>query len=104
VKALRYTLQLVFAIGLPLLVQRWDRGRLTAEQRERAWNPASWGAALYGFNVFSMLGWCWVTRRGVRGVALGLLTTFVLLVAVSLLDYGVARALGISAIAPWDLG
>ena len=37
----------VFILGmlLPYAVQRWDRLRLSDEQREGAWNGASWGAA-----------------------------------------------------------
>jgi hypothetical protein len=59
---LRLVLSLVLGIALPYTVQRWDKGRLPAEQRERAWNAASWGAALYAFGPFSMLGWVCVTR------------------------------------------
>ena len=57
---------MVLSIVLPLAVQLWDRRRLTDEQRQRAWNFASWAAALYAFGPLSMLGWFWVTRRGWR--------------------------------------
>lgn len=64
---LRYVLRMVLGIALPYIVQRIDRRRLTPAQRARAWNAASWGAALYAFGPFSMLGWAWVTRQDVQG-------------------------------------
>jgi hypothetical protein len=63
---LELTLWIVSAllgIALPLLLQLWDRRRLGREARERAWNVASWGAALYAFGPLSLLGWYSVTRR-----------------------------------------
>lgn len=57
---------MVLGILFPLLVQLWDKRHLDEEQRARAWNFASWGAALYAFGPLSMLGWFWVTRRGWR--------------------------------------
>ncbi|WP_437533710.1 transcriptional regulator [Sorangium sp. So ce726] len=59
---LRLALQMVLGIALPFALQRWDRRRLTPEQRAACWNGATWGAALYAFGPLSMLGWCWVTR------------------------------------------
>lgn len=53
----------LLGIVLPLGLQLWDRRRLAGEARERAWNVASWGAALYAFGPLSLLGWYWVTRR-----------------------------------------
>jgi len=81
-KLLRYLLQMALGIALPLAVQVWDKRRLDPEQRERAWNGASWGAALYAFGPLSMLGWCWVTRRGWLRVALGIATTALLLAVI----------------------
>jgi hypothetical protein len=60
---LRLVVSLILGITLPLLVQIWDRRRLTARQRAGAWNTASWGSALYAFGPLSMIGWCWVTRH-----------------------------------------
>ena len=57
---------MVLGIVVPLLVQLWDKRRLDEAQRARAWNFATWGAALYAFGPLSMLGWFWVTRRGWR--------------------------------------
>jgi hypothetical protein len=65
--ALRRTvLVMILSVALPYVAQRWDRGRLAPAQRARAWNTASWGAALYAFGPFSMIGWCWVTRNDAR--------------------------------------
>jgi hypothetical protein len=63
VETLRVTIALILGMALPFAVQRWDRRRLTEEQRSGAWNAASWGAALYGFGPLSMIAWCWVTRH-----------------------------------------
>src|SRR5262245_26192373 len=86
-KVLRFLVQLALGICLPLAVQIWDKRRLSAEQREAAWNAATWGAALYAFGPLSMLGWCWVTRRGWKGIALGVGSTVVLLVVLSMSHY-----------------
>ena len=85
-KLLRYLLQMVLGIALPLAVQVWDKRRLSVEQQERAWNAASWGAALYAFGPLSMLGWCWVTRRGWLRLALGVGTTALLLAVILAVD------------------
>jgi hypothetical protein len=63
---LRYVLVLILGIALPYALQRVDRRRLTPAQQARAWNTASWAAALYAFGPLSMLGWVWVTRQDVR--------------------------------------
>ena len=102
--AARYLIQLALAVAMPLALQRWDARRLTPEQRARAWNFASWASALYGFNIFSMLGWCWVTRQSFRGAMLGVVTTLLLLVLLTVLDFEVARALGIQEPPFWELG
>lgn len=62
-ETLRVTIALILGMALPFAVQRWDRLRLTDEQRSGAWNAATWGAALYGFGPLSMIPWCWVTRH-----------------------------------------
>ena len=74
---------MVLNIVLPLVVQAWDRRRLDAEARERSWNYATWGSVLLYLGPLSMLGWCWVTRRGWRR-ALGLPVAAVLFVLTSL--------------------
>src|SRR5215831_10630151 len=62
---LRFVISLVLGIALTYGVQRWDKALLSPTQRERAWNGASWAAALYAFGPFSMLGWVCVTRIAV---------------------------------------
>lgn len=64
-------LEIALSIALPLAAQRWDKARLPPAARARAWNTASWAAALYAFGPLSMLGWGYVTRRGLYGLALG---------------------------------
>ena len=78
-KVLRFVLQLALGICVPLALQLWDKRRLSPQQREASWNFATWGSALYAFGPLSMLGWCWVTRRGWRGIALGVLSTALVL-------------------------
>ncbi len=62
-KTLLYSLAFVLNIALPLMVQIWDKRRLTDRQRARAWNQASWGSALYVAGPLSMIAWAWVTRN-----------------------------------------
>jgi hypothetical protein len=119
-KTLRFALRIALGIALPLAVQLWYRRRLDPGQRAVAWNGATWGAALYALGPLSMLGWCWVTRRGcphtgflvkallpdgtatlVRAgraafaIFLGILWVAVLLAAISGADYLAALALGL---------
>jgi hypothetical protein len=65
-KTARFSISLLLSFALTYLVQRWDRKRLTDDQRAGAWNGATWGAALYAFGPLSMMGWVWVTRQDVR--------------------------------------
>ena len=53
--------------GLTFAVQWWDRRRLNEAQRARAWNVATWGAAVFWYGLFSMVPWFWVTRGDWRG-------------------------------------
>ena len=62
-KILLFSVVSVLNWALTYAVQRWDRGRLSEAQRARAWNGASWGAAVYWFGFASMLPWAWVTRQ-----------------------------------------
>ncbi|MBW2458259.1 MAG: hypothetical protein JRI68_27390 [Deltaproteobacteria bacterium] len=61
-KVAHTAIMMILGIVLPLMVQLWDRRRLSTEQRSHLWNFASWGAALYAFGPASMLGWIFVTR------------------------------------------
>ncbi len=100
---LRVVFQMILGFWLPVTLQRLHRRRLTEERRERAWNFASWGAAVYAFGPLSMMGWLWVTkqdwarwrREGGVAVALGksvlllfvgLLASLVLFLVIFLVD------------------
>jgi hypothetical protein len=115
---LRFVLSLVLGIALTYGVQRWDRGRLTAAQRARAWNGASWAAALFAFGPFSMVGWACVTRiaaapwwpRGARRAAAGVLvvaagfaSALIILYVIAQTDRLVAWIAGVPAV-PEDSG
>ena len=66
-EAVHYVLGEMLGMGLPYAVQRLDRAwLLSPAQRDRAWNTASWGSALYGFGQLSLIGWLWVTRADAR--------------------------------------
>jgi amino acid transporter len=74
VEVFRVALMMVLSIALTVAVQVVLKRRLPEERRERGWNGASWGAAVYAFGPGSMLGFFWVTRRpGKGGAALALL-------------------------------
>jgi hypothetical protein len=62
----RFVLGTVLGIVLPYVVQRWDKGRLPEARRARAWNGATWGAALYAVGPLSLIPWCVVTRFEAR--------------------------------------
>ncbi|MCC6552881.1 MAG: transcriptional regulator [Polyangiaceae bacterium] len=103
-KTLRFALQIALGIALPLLLQRWHRGRLPPAQRAFAWNGATWGAALYAFGPFSLLGWFWVTRRALpfgragralAGVGLGVAASALVSLAIAGIDRVVAAGLGL---------
>lgn len=96
-KTLHFTLIWFLTRGVAYGVQRWDRGRLTPEARERAWNSASWGAAVYNFGHLSMLGWCWVSRAHWpwwKRIGLGLLSFVVLELVLDGADWAIGAATG----------
>lgn len=80
-------------LALPVAFVVWDRRRLDPEARARAWNGASFGAAVYAFGVFSMLGWGVVTRRGLRGLGFGALVTALGLALIVGFDFVLERLL-----------
>jgi len=85
---------MALSIALPLLVQWLDKKRLRPEQRDRAWNVASWGCALYAFGPLSMLGWGWVTRKSAAGLFGGLGVMVAIVLVIDAVDVGVGRAVG----------
>jgi len=67
-----YTLVLwALNITLPYEITRRDRRTLTTEQLARSWNTASWGSAIYFFGPLCLPAHFWVTRRTMRGLAVG---------------------------------
>lgn len=96
-RTILYVLQLALGIVIPLAMQRWDRRHLTPEQRARAWNTASWGAALYAFGPLSMLGWWWVTRRSFAGILVGLVIAVDMVLLIGWVTQLTAEALGLPA-------
>ena len=79
-----------FAVGVSLTygLVRFDRARIPAAWRQRGWNEATTGAAIFAFTPFCIVAHFWVTRRSARGLAIGvcsLLLLFVIQVAASLL-------------------
>lgn len=80
----RFALQFALGIALTYALQRWDKSRLSEAQRERAWNAATWGAALLWYGPLCMLAWGWVTRRGkgrlhgLAGLVLGAVVTLLI--------------------------
>lgn len=91
---LRFIIQMALSIALPLLVQWMDKKRLRPEQRDRAWNVATWGCALYAFGPLSMLGWGWVTRKSVGGLFGGFGVMVALVLVIDAVDVGVGRIAG----------
>jgi NADH:ubiquinone oxidoreductase subunit 6 (subunit J) len=81
----------VYAIALivsTVLVLRYDDKKMTFEQRQRAWPPASRMAAI-SFAVFcfpiTLPVHFWRTRRSLRGVAIGIVAGFMVVVISSLI-------------------
>lgn len=68
----------ILGILLPLAIVRWDRKRLDEDQLARSWNSATLGQALLNFGPLSLLGWGWVTRRGI-GLLIGTLAAGVII-------------------------
>jgi hypothetical protein len=91
--AFRLLLSWILGITLTLAVQRWDFKRLDEQQRARSWNYATQGQALLNFGPLSMLGWGWVTRRG-KGLLLGAVATFLIVVATGLVDVLIVAVFG----------
>lgn len=95
-KVTQVIILMVLGIVLPLVAQLYDKRKLSEDARQRSWNIASWAGALYAFGPLSMLGWCWVTRRGWRRCIVGALYTGAILFLLSLIDeamtYGLSAA------------
>lgn len=93
-KVAQTAVAMILGIVLPLLVQLWDKRRLDDEARQRSWNVATWGGALYAFGPLSMLGWSWVTRRGWTRLVVGPFWLSAIVLVMTLVDAALASSLG----------
>jgi hypothetical protein len=71
------------------MLLRWDESRLSPEQLSRAWPAVSRVSAVVGFSFLAVPVHFWRTRRGARGVLIGLLWAALVLA----LDVGVSTAI-----------
>jgi hypothetical protein len=68
-------------IAIPYAIVRYDRSRLDAARRARAWNAPSFACAIYFFGPLSLPAHFWVTRRKIAAVLWGVLLTAVVVAA-----------------------
>jgi len=61
----------ILNVVVPYAIVRYDRGRLDAVKRARAWNQASFACAVYFFGPLSLPAHFWVTRRKPMALLLG---------------------------------
>ena len=94
-KTLLFAIDIALSYTLPLLVQLWDRRRLSDEQKAYVWGYASWGAAIYAWSILSVAAWFWVTRRSVWGVLWGLVALAGVVAAYTALHLAAALSLGL---------
>ncbi len=69
------------SMGLTYGLVRFDRLRIPPTWRQRGWNAATTGAAIFTFAPLCIVAHFWVTRRSVFGVAQGFGALLLLLVA-----------------------
>lgn len=73
----------------------WDRSRIPQYQRDRGWNSASFGSAVFAFAPLCIIAHFWVTRRSVVGVLLGIASLVALLAAQVAFNLALAWLLGV---------
>ncbi len=69
------------SMGLTYGLVRFDRLRIPPTWRQRGWNAATTGAAIFTFAPLCIVAYFWVTRRTARGLAQGLGALLLLLTA-----------------------
>ena len=74
----------------------WDRSRISQEQRDRGWNSASFGAAVFTFSPWCVVAHFWVTRRSIKGILLGFFSLFIVVIAIILFNSLLMWVLGVS--------
>ncbi len=87
----------ILSLGLTYTVVACDRLRLSAPQRARAWNSATTGSAILAFAPLCIIAWFWVTRRSLRGLALGFMWVVAILV-LQVAIFSVYQNLGIAGL------
>ncbi|MFO0589592.1 MAG: hypothetical protein U0441_18785 [Polyangiaceae bacterium] len=97
IAALFLVFHFVTGVALSVTIQRWDRRRLSPEERAWVWNAATWGSAVYNFGVISLVAWGYVTRspRYVKGLAIGVELALAALFAQGLLNEALGRIAGL---------
>lgn len=70
----------VLSMGLTYAFVKCDRLRLPVAWRQRGWNAATTGAAIFTFAPLCIIAHFWVTRRSIRGIFSGILALLFLLV------------------------
>jgi hypothetical protein len=78
----------ILNVVLPYLVTRYDRRKLNEQELARAWNGASWASAVYFFGPLCLPAHFWVTRRTLRGLAIGGVWTVAVFAFESLVSWG----------------
>lgn len=67
------------SMGLTYAFVKCDRLRLPIAWRQRGWNAATTGAAIFTFAPLCIIAHFWVTRRSIRGILSGILALLSLL-------------------------
>jgi hypothetical protein len=89
-----FVLELALGIALPGLIVREDLRRLNGERLARAWNDASFWAAVVAFGPLCLPFHFGKTRRSLFGVVVGVLWMFAAFGAIVLIASILATVLG----------
>lgn len=71
----------VLSMGLTYGLVCWDRLRMPEGWRQRGWNAASTGAAVFTFSPLCIVAHYWVTRRSALGLLKGVMALLLLSIA-----------------------
>jgi hypothetical protein len=81
VQVLDLILGAALSMGLTYGLVRFDRLRIPPTWRQRGWNAATTGAAIFTFAPLCIIAHFWVTRRSALGLAQGFGALLLLLAA-----------------------
>jgi len=79
---------------LTYVLVRWDVGRLDQDARDRAWNEATRGSAIWLIGPACVFGWGFVTRAWWKGLLLGALWFVGIALSTHVLDITMASLFG----------